>query len=700
MSTLSAEDNSQETVSEMIKPLPWASRLSSIPYLPGGGAQQIEQLRRLLTAIREKDGLLTAEFTRHDGKQTTLRKALLQFSSTGFIQPLGRDQVALTEDSLRWLETGRDQDLMAIFHRHTRFFGEMLHALAEEGPCTSRDLNNIAVDRYDLPWSTLDQTRRRMYWFQGMGAVEYRTSKLLTITERGRELLKPLIPGAPTGIPSSSIPAKLENPPTAILDLLNGLTLEGLLKRNPVLGYIPRGQGGTSAVDALHTIVNASAPSTTKADLLSFVRENFGVKESSFNAVLTTLTKAKLIHEVSLNVYEPTEAANAWLETADPLDLAYIIHANFLFVFEIIPLLDGYDRTADLARIATEYYGLPRVDQGGIRTRLNILKASGLITEKANWRYQATPLGEAVAMEYPLQQGNDESYINVKTPQTKQDNETVGSNTITEASQLGRDLVAAGTDSDNSIVLEQTTARAFQFLGFQAQHHGGSGKTDITMTLEDENLEVIRISVDTKSARSGNVLENAVSFDTLLEHKAQTNAEHIVLVGPSFETGRLKARAKQNGVTLITTGELAEHLLRHAKIPLSSHFYLGLVSGKSDDIKQLEAGRTSIDRKVSLLQQIISVLAKEARDPDEVTNGALTSDQIYLIARQEDTDSRPRPQDIEAILRLLQHPLVDSIRVRKTNRGLESYYLIDDPKLVQAKLQTLSVALVGLDEEQ
>lgn len=697
MDTVSREATNQRDLADPVKPLPWASRLSSIPYLRGGGDQQINALRKLLTLVHEKDGWLATEIPSLDDRPVALRSELRQFSSTGFIQPMGRDQVALTDEALHWLESGSDADLLAIFHRHLRYVGELLNVLAEEGPLTTRQLNAIAREKYDLGWSTLDQTRRRLTWFQCLGAVEYQTSQLLVITERGRDLLQPLILGGPAQITTSfATEIELPEPPTAITDLLAGLTPEELIKRNSVLGYIPRGGGGTTAVDALHALVNASSPSITKTDFYKFTQERFGVKESSFTAMLSTLTRTKLIREVSLNVYEPTEEANAWLETGSSLDLALLIHANFLFTLEIIPLLDEYDKAPDLARVAADLYGMTRSDPGGIRTRLSILKAAGLIVERGNWRYQATPLGEVVVREYPLQDARDDFELNAAKDAHVNEPETFDS--LTEARQLGRDLISAGTNANNPTVLEQTTARAFQFLGFQAEHHGGSGKTDITLTLENEGFETVHINVETKSAGSGHVNENAVSFDTLRDHKTQTKADYVVLVGPSFSTGRVEARAEQNNVTLVTTAELAAHLIEHAETPLSAYTYLGLVSGRAEDLQPLKLSRGARKRRVRLLQQIVTVLAKEARDPDEVTNGALTSDQIYLIARQEDTDSRPQPKDIEAVLELLQHPLIDSIKIRKTNRGQQAYYLTDTPTLVQEKISTLAQSLAGLEE--
>lgn len=246
-----------------------------------------------------------------------------RLSSMGFVQPVDREHVAVTTDALAWLQSGEDAELLAIFHRHIRYVGELLETLREGGPLSVRDLMETAANQYDLPWTTLDQTRRRVTWLSCMEAVEYRTSTLLAITECGETLLGTLALGGPTKIhlPTSE-PVEIKDPPSAIGDLLAELTPAALAVRNSVLGYVPRGNGEADIGEALQALVNATSPSTTKDELLAFTTERFGVSASSFGAILTTLTKSELIEQTALNIYEPTPPARAWLETADPLDLA------------------------------------------------------------------------------------------------------------------------------------------------------------------------------------------------------------------------------------------------------------------------------------------------------------------------------------------------------------------------------------------
>ncbi|TCC07208.1 restriction endonuclease [Kribbella soli] len=559
-----------------------------MPHLPGGGAQQIVALRELLEAVLANDGLMTATVTDGGGQERSLGDALKPLSSAGFVQRTDRDHVEVTDEAQAWLESADDAALLAIFHRHIRYMGEVLDVL-QNGPHSMRDLMEAAHHQYDLAWTTLDQARRRVTWLSCMGAAEYRTATLVEITERGKALLAGLVLDGPPSVELlASQPLDRKDPPPAIADLLAGLTPTTLAVRHSVLGYVPRGSGESDIVQALQALVNAASPSTTKADLQAFAERQFRVSEASFGPTLTTLTKSGFIEQTALNVFEPTPAARAWLETVDPLDLALMMHTRYLFVLEIIPMLREYDRAPDLARAAVEYYGLKRPDVGGVRTRLQILKAAGLIVERANARYQATPLGERVASEFLLQAPRDEVESSGRN-EPDLSGEPDQPSAIRLARDIGRDLVAAGTDSDNPTRLEETTVRAFQFLGFESRHVGGGGKTDVLATVENTDLKPVRIIVDAKSARSGSVNEGAVSFDTLREHQTQHRADHVVLIGPGFDSGRIRTRAEQNDVSLITTVELARDLARHAGTPLSAHYYLGLITGKDDDRRELEA---------------------------------------------------------------------------------------------------------------
>lgn len=335
------------------------------------------------------------------------------------------------------------------------------------------------------------------------------------------------------------------------------------------------------------------------------------------------------------------------------------------------------------------------MDVGGVRTRLQFLKAAGLVYERANWRYQATPLGENFAHTFPVQQPTDQgepsSHLAGQPDSRKGQDRS-------RTEELAKELIDSATAADTPLRLEKAVTEAFSVLGFEARHIGGGGNTDVLATVDDENGDLVRIIIDAKAARSGAVLENAISFDTLREHKTQHEADHVVLVGPSFEAGRTKQRAKEHGVRLMTVEELASVLRRHERSPQSAFSYIGLLSSSEERLREMDVAWAQNERRHSLLTHVVAVLAEEVRERDEMTGGALTASQIYLIIRDE-IDPRPSAKDIEEVVELLEHPLIRSVSRHGGVKGPASYYLNDRPSLIAAKLTTIADALSTLDLE-
>ncbi|GAA3286687.1 hypothetical protein GCM10020260_21890 [Nesterenkonia halobia] len=418
------------------------------------------------------------------------------------------------------------------------------------------------------------------------------------------------------------------------------------------------------------------------------------MSESSFGAALTTLTKSGLLEQTGFNVYSPTSPATAWLESQEPLDLVLILHAKFLAMLELIPLLYESDKAPDLARAAHSYFGLTRVDVGGIRTRLQLLKAAGLISELANWRFHPTPLGERLVQEVPLQDSMSENVAEISVS-----DESRHDGSQSSAELLAKELEWASVDGESPVRLEKAAAEALSFLGFEARHVGGGGNTDVLATVESADGTPVRVIVDAKSARSGSVNEGAVSFDTLAEHKDKHEADYVVLVGPGFDSGRVRPRAEQHGVRLLSASDLGQLIRRHERSPLSASEFISLVDPDSNAGKSLEAVWVQAERRRELFAQIVAVLAQEAREADEVTKGALSPEQLYLIVRDE-LDPRPTTDDIGDVLKLLEHPLIGSVR-RSTEGGsrVSSYRLVDSPQLVREKVSSISASLAGIDDD-
>lgn len=614
-----------------------------------------------------------------------------------------RTHVEVSPETREWLESGDRLILLSLLHRHIRYFGELMHDLAES-PRSIKELLESAQANFELPWTTVDPVRRRVSWLISLGYVEYCTASRLRLSEEGEKVYASLSPGGPElrqEKPQQWTEINLPSPPTKLATLLDGLDPVTLQSRIAVLGYIPRGNLDIDIIAALHLLINATSPQVSRADLLAFTQEQFEVSESSFTAVLTMLTRTGLVQQTSLNVFSPTPVASEWLENPTPESLILLLHCKVQFILEIIPLLSEYDKAPAIARAAHQHFSLPRVDVAGIRARLQLLKAAGLVEEYSNWKYRPTALGEAFIHTYSFQKPADDD-DNVHDPgldEKLSDYDKALPSRFSETQAIISELLESATDSDSPSRLEKAVAESLSLLGFEARHVGGGGKTDVLATVVDPSGNEVRVIVDAKSARSGTVTEGAVSFDTLREHKRQHKADFVILVGPSFDSGRTRTRAAEHGVRLVTVEELTRVLARHSRVPQSAFAYLKLVDPDQESLTDFESKWLKLERKLFLLGHVSAVLAQEAQQGDQTTGGALTTDQIYLIIRDE-IDPRPTAKDIEEVVKFLEHPLIGSVTHNSSTNKIPSYRLIDSPQRVADKIRSIADAVEQVEVDE
>ena len=106
------------------------------------------------------------------------------------------------------------------------------------------------------------------------------------------------------------------------------------------------------------------------------------------------------------------------------------------------------------------------------------------------------------------------------------------------------------------------------------------------------------VTVDAKSKNTGNVTENLVDFDTILEHKKKHNADFAAIVGGSFQNERLIRRAKEHGVVLIDV-ETLETLIKNR--------YDGVVSVETEGGGSFEQITELAKRSYDYLNKLIRI---------------------------------------------------------------------------------------------
>lgn len=232
-----------------------------------------------------------------------------------------------------------------------------------------------------------------------------------------------------------------------------------------------------------------------------FCMRTFAVKESSAVSAPYTIRSIGLVEQISVDGFVATEAAIAWLDSDDDVDLVHIVHAKITYVGELIEVTDHANKAPSIAEYMRQMYGAD-LDVAGVRSRIHLLLGSGLI-EQSGWaQYRPTNLGRAVADDLPMRTPVEQAEATGDTPRDPSHAYALGG-------ALAAEVVDASTDSDQPERLERAVSAAFNYLGMHAEHLGGAGKTDVLVTLPGETGNERRIIVGTndRSRLPGGLLE-------------------------------------------------------------------------------------------------------------------------------------------------------------------------------------------------
>ncbi|GIF45005.1 hypothetical protein [Actinoplanes xinjiangensis] len=653
---------------DLPRPLRWADRAASMPYIKGGGEAQLDSLRSLLLDARR------------DGGDPAVVQAADRTRPRGFLERGGRGRWRVTEAGESWLETADNAFLIGVFHSEIRFLGELLEQLSA-GELTHTQLMDIARTEYDLSWGSPDQVRRRTTWLRAGGFVELRFDNYLLITGDGRDLL-----GRLENRPPNSLSAEPERARTVpeipagapeITAFLGSLDEEALRCRRRLIGYFP---GGSSGPETMRRLVAAAAPSVSRDEWVALCGERFAIGETSALQSLASFRGVGLVKRTGPDSDAVTPLAQAWLDSGTDLDVIRILHGNIRFFGEILAFLDTTGSSAELASKALEF-DIPPPD---LQRRIGLLLATGLIEEAGVRRYRLTPLGQAMVRELPLEpDGGPVSPPAAATP-------AAGDQRAVEAPSpdaLETELRVAARAATDFTRLERAIASAFSVLGFQVEHLGGQGRTDVRAVAPLPGADRFVVIADAKASARGQV----APFDvvTLREHKEQHGADFVVAIGESFTDRKNIERARSEGVGLLSVEVLctAVRLAREGVIGAADLRSLlsgtGLIDGTA--LQQAAGARR---RTFKIVKLVLATLAAEAVGDDEVTKGSLAPSDIYIELRNQ--DGAPSLQEIEMVLGLLASPLIATVA------GVSGkYVLTEHVTIASARMAFLGALVAG-----
>ncbi|MEU6190486.1 restriction endonuclease [Nocardia sp. NPDC047038] len=576
-----------------------------------------------------------------------------------------------TDQARRWLASQDHAELVGTLHTNLRFIGELMYEISGTG-LTVSEINDVANKYYYLGWQSLDPVQRRCYWLRAAGMAELLFTGKVILTTQGREVLTHLKLVCPRDFESQSA-VLLEDLPQLmpeISKILKDLD-QGLLESRVTAGlnHVPKG-AKHSLISSLAAQVNAATPRIERDAFIDFCASEFRAKPSSAISALDAVRNAGLFIQVDRAAFEPSEAALAWRASGLSLDLVGIVHANIRCVGELLPLLDETRTVGELSvAIESTFPGLS-FGIGALRNRLHLLREAGLVEQPTNTSFRVTPLGRTFAKTLPLE----------TAPNVEQESPDVIA-AAPEDPTLAT-LFDSASDAAHSERLEKAVTAVFQELGLDVTHIGGQGQTDILITIRQSPTESIRIIVDTKASKYQSILENAVDFGTLEEHRVKYSATHVALVAPGFDTGRVRSRAAKTGCALITVQELADILSRSRSEPLAPVDLIPLFSAESEGDLWGEA-----DRRAEVLSAVITAVADESEYVAE-TGRSFDQYDIHRALRRAIQPS-PSMDEVTAALDLLASPLVGGVC-----KGTKDGYLPGLPvESVGARLSALAFAV-------
>ncbi|GAA2773303.1 restriction endonuclease [Saccharopolyspora taberi] len=669
----------------------WADRSNTIGFVPGKKSERREILRRILEQLPAAPGSSIAVRNAAGEDVTSPVDDICgnQLSCGMLVRREPDGRWVATDAAKSWLENQDDVAFAVYIHDNVKLFGELLSRIER---ARSKDGFLAIAHEFGLTWTSTDQLYRRVAWLEVLGLVERWAPNKFVVTERGREFLARaalVSPEEATGTTTSAADETETLPEPG--DIVLNLTSKNSYSRKDIIGYIPRGRkapdrdstsGPQSPFDAIRNLLDLVGDGVGVEEYHRRCFSRLGLKKASATQTIQTMRQMGVMDMVAYGQYGPLPDVAELLNLGSEVDFVRYLHSRYSFVGEILTLLDEPTPVPEVARIANEEFGLARIDNGEVRTRMGFLADAGLV-ERIDWtRYRISATGKLLA---------DELRLDLPTGEVAADESVEPAESTTDAAQADQiiaDLRRYGRNGERSEEFEIAVAAAFGFLGFRSQHTGGSGRTDVVVDAELPAKDSYRVIVDAKASSSGTIAENAVKFDALKDHQKRHRADFGMVVGPDFG-GRVREWAANNNFSLMTVEDLANLLTRHAVHPISLTDLRVLFQTDGDDLADVEELYAESARSAELLARIVALLHEEAREEDPLLDGYISLENVNYALRKE-LSPRPSQNAVEECLQLLSHDLV---RGAVKNGG--RYKLADAPVNIMRRLAGLGVGLDG-----
>ena len=413
-----------------------------------------------------------------------------------------------------------------------------------------------------------------------------------------------------------------------------------------------------------------------------------------------------------------------WLDTGESAVIIAQLHSRTQFIGEMLNELraahDSGSRlhTWDVLMVAKERYGFGWTSAKQIDSRRGWLQSAGLVSVPSDKQFQVTPAGHALLERLELHVPTAEAAL-AKSPQEpaaasraldplpgavspesaqhsppaeeRRDERPDTHHEPAAAAALASELRASSVHSADHTRLEAAVRDAFEFLGFRAERLGGSGKTDVLLNAIRGKDHSYRVTVDAKSvgessSSKGRLRDQQVDWVTLQEHRTNHRADHSMLIGPDPTGERIFARAREYGVTIMSSDELAQLCLQHEEMPLGLGDYEALFAeGGHIDMSPLDGKRNEVARRRDLARAVVGTLADECE-----RLGPMSAGQIQALLK----DHPWAEEEIQQVLNVLSGDLVAAVELAPSDSESPTTYIpATSLAVAQLRLRKLAEAL-------
>ncbi len=242
-------------------------------------------------------------------------------------------------------------------------------------------------------------------------------------------------------------------------------------------------------------------------------------------------------------------------------------------------------------------------------------------------------------------------------------------------------------ESQSPSNFEEALKNAFEILGFEAEHIGGSGDTDILLAA-NIGIEKFKVIIDAKTNKDGKIIDRAIDWESLKDHKKKNRADFVVVVGPNFAGGNLKERADRFNVGLLKTEELIKLIRFHSNCPFTLMELKNLFSDKVDLTPQLESIISLNRNRRKLLEQFKIII----REMQFLQNQRNYFNIDSLAARDSIIDHDIGQENLQNIIYILKSPLIKVVEEIPDKEG--NYIITINVKDIANIFQQISNLLI------